>query len=106
MPTVYAVHPVKDDIGPATDFGGIVYINQRYLFGDELTGSFEMPRFFLENINKAADAFRVQEDKLLIAGDHLQILQMSVSIAKRYGSFEVLRYDRIIGRYFVARIQC
>lgn len=106
--TVYAVHPVHDDISPARAFGDIAYINQHYVHGDELLRSEDdfnlIPTSHNTNMRRMADSFSPGVDCLLIAGDHLQLLAVTALLAVRFGSFDVLRYDRKLGEYIPVRL--
>lgn len=92
--TVFAVHPIKEvDITPALIYGEIAYINKRYVYADELDGT-NIPEPFVSNMERVVDQFDPDQDCLLIAGDHLQLLAMAALLGSRWGEFAVLRYDR------------
>lgn len=95
--TVLVVHPISDrslDISPARSFGEFAYVSKRYIYIDELEADNQIPTDFYFRMMKAVDTFDVEKDYLLIAGDHLQLIQMSALLAERWGMFRVLRYDR------------
>lgn len=93
---VLVVHPISDkslDISGASVYGSLVYVNKRYVYLDELEDD-GMPKDVTNRMLKAVDAFDPDEDFLLIAGDHLQLIAMSAHLSSRWGQFKVLRYDR------------
>lgn len=95
---VYAVHKVREDLSQAENFGELIYINRRYVFGDEIEQT--LPRTFLQRLAHAAAQFRPADDFLLIAGDHLQLMVMCSMLSGLHRQFRVLRYDRIAKGYF------
>lgn len=102
MPTVWAVHDVRDDISPALGFGPIRFINDRYVNGDELEqdpAGWVLPHMFRRRMHDAATEFNPNDDYLLIAGDHLQLLAFTAILFGRFNSIFVLRYDRRLGEY-------
>jgi hypothetical protein len=104
--TVFAVHPINNpgvDLSAALRWGGIVYVNDRYINGDELNGQ-HLPPEFLRNMQNAANRFIPGTDYLLIAGDHLQLVQMSAYLGMAHAYFRVLRWDRREQAYFPAQI--
>lgn len=100
MSRVYVVHRVNDDLSPAEAFGRLVYVNPRYVYGDEIADDGTMPQTFSSNLASAAREFQPITDFLLIAGDHLQVMALSALLARRYRRFRVLRYDRQLKGYF------
>jgi hypothetical protein len=92
MRTCWAVHPVIDDISNATKWGEIKYINQRYIFPSDLKNGI-VPSEFVEAMEKAAEAFE-PDDRLIIVGDHLQLLHMASLLALKLDSYHVLRYSQ------------
>lgn len=114
--TVYAVHEIKDDIGPARKFGDVVYVNRFYIHGDELeqdllTGHEEggtpdllIPPGYRLNMERTVAKFNPEQDYLLISGDHLQLLALTAMLAVRFGSFSVLRWDRQLREYIPVRL--
>lgn len=105
--TVYAVtQKGSDDLTDAMRFGDIKYVNHRYIYGDELQASGELPAEFTRHMDRCADEFDPDEDFLAIVGDHLQLVAFSATLAARYRQFRVLRWDRIQKAYFPAQIVC
>lgn len=103
--TVWVVHPISWPLDAALQYGAVRYINGRYIHGDELSPVIgKLPIGHMTNMENAADAFSRAADYLLIAGDHLQLVQMAALLAKRHSEFRVLRYDRIAQGYFPATI--
>ena len=103
--TVFVVHPVTGfNLDAAKQFGDLSYINDRYIYGDMLTDNGLLPASILAAIAMAAEDYHPRDDYFLIAGDHLQIVAMSVELARRYPSFRVLRYDRKAEGYFPVTI--
>lgn len=96
--TVYSVHPVKDDTSSALVYGEIVHINTKYVFADELEDD-KIPKSAYDRILQIVDGFDPSHDYLLIAGDHLQLIAVSAELAARWGTFKVLRFDRMAGGY-------
>lgn len=128
--TVFIVHPVNDDLTQAKKFGEFRYINERYVYGDELEEQravymaayvklsdleegiaatcpdkdWVTPETHRHNMMTAAYHFGPNDDYLLIAGDHLQLLHFTFMLAARYQFFRVLRYDRKISDYIPVRL--
>lgn len=103
--TVWVVHPISWPIDSALQYGSVRYINGRYIHGDELRpADGTLPEGHMSNLEHAASAFSRTGDYLVIAGDHLQLVQMAALLAKRHSEFRVLRYDRIAQGYFPATI--
>lgn len=104
--TVWCVHPINDkgvNIQGATAYGPLKFINGRYIYIDELSDG-NIPFEFRNKMLKAVDQFEPDHDYLLIAGDHLQLIIMSALLYERWGSFQVLRYDRKAGGYAEANV--
>ena len=102
--TVWAVHPVKEDLSSANVFGEVRYINSRYVTADELTTDKEIPDGFWSNLHKAAQEFDPYNDYMLIAGDHLQLVQFAALLSTELDSYNVLRYDRHAQGYYPVHI--
>ena len=101
---VYAVHPIKElDISGALAYGEVLYSNRRYVYADELEGT-NIPAAFFSKMERVVDNFDPDQDYLLIAGDHLQIVAMAALLAARWGGFKVLRYDREAKGYVLITI--
>lgn len=101
--TVYAVNMTKDDTAPALQYGDIVHVNMRYVYGDEVENE-QMPTPVYEALRKAAAEFIPSKDYLLIVGDHLQLVAFAAMLGRRagmpnpeapyYKTFRVLRWDK------------
>lgn len=99
--TVWVVHPVITiDVVPAARYGVIRYVTSGYVYGDQLDPSGAVPPAVEDALNAAADAFDPARDRLLIAGDHLQLVLLAAALGSRYDAFRVLRWDRLAGGYF------
>ena len=111
MPTVWVLHPVREDISAAAQHGTVRYIvdadvegrNGRYVYGDELTEDGLLPVEVTKRLREAAINFE-DHDLLLIAGDHLQLVQMTYFLTLQWSQFKVLRYDRDAKGYWPAVI--
>lgn len=103
--TVLVAHPVKDiDISEAMAYGEICYVGKRYIYSDELIGE-ALPKDLTDRMLRAVDKFDPENDYLLIAGDHVQIVALSAMLAARWGRFRVLRFDRKAGGYVAIGIE-
>lgn len=91
--TVFVVNMITDDVSRAQAFGDLKYVNIRYVYGDELDGD-QLPAAFLIDIARHVELFDPERDYLLIAGDHLQLVQMAALLGKKFKRFRVLRWDR------------
>ena len=95
---VYVVNPIKFDLSPARAFGTVRFINERYVFPDELTDQAEagneLPLDVATRMQAAANSFHPQCDYVLIGGDHLQLVAFTAMLARAHPMFKVLRYDR------------
>lgn len=97
--TVYAVHPITEkDVSAALIYGDVEYINARYVYIDEVEKE-KIPEAFYNKMLKVVDRFDPENDFLLIAGDHLQLIVMAAELSARWGRFRVLRFDRQAGGY-------
>lgn len=103
MAKVYLVNIVTDDISKAEAFGDIKNINYRYVFGDEIEHE-QIPMPVLKQMQRCADEFDPDEDFLLIAGDHLQLIAFAAMLAARHNYFRVLRWDRKAEGYLPVQI--
>lgn len=101
---VWCVHPVELDISQALTWGNIQYINDRYIYGDQLKKNEGIPEGFLQRMNKAVEAFNPTSDYLLIIGDHVQLIAVTHLLTIKCQSFRILRYDRKSNGYFVVKI--
>lgn len=105
--TVWAMHPVKDDLSAALPYGELRFITKGYVHGDELekVGDVEwLPRPALDKLRDAAREFSPTTDWLLIVGDHLQLVQFVALLSQNYSEFGVLRYDRQAEGYLAVEI--
>lgn len=103
--SVYVVHSVPTiDITAALVYGDLRYVNGRYVYADELVDD-QIPEVFMVKIAKAAAEFVPNNDFLLIAGDHLQLIALSSLLAKQHAEYRVLRYDREAKGYFPVLIK-
>lgn len=99
MTAVLAVHPVRDDVSAAQHWGPVVYANTEYVYGDELADDGSLPTEVTWRLSVAAHKFDPATDRLLIAGDHVQIVALSAMLGRLYGKFRCLRYDRVAAGY-------
>lgn len=103
--TVWAVHRIKDlDVSQASTYGELQSINTRYVYADEIEEG-QFPAKFKAPLEKAVDQFDPGHDYMLIAGDHLQMIQFAALLADRWGEFKALRFDREAGGYFPVTIK-
>lgn len=101
---VYAVHPVKDDVSAAEEFGEIRYINTRYIYPDELSADGDMPPKVSSEIRNAARDFDPEIDYVLIVGDHVQVASFIYTLAGMGKSVSVLRFDRQANGYVPVKL--
>lgn len=101
---VYAVHPVKDDVSAAEQFGEIRYINHRYVYPDELSPDGDLPPKVIAEIRNAAQEFDPETDYVLIVGDHVQVASFIHTLAMFQKDVSVLRYDRQANGYVPVKI--
>lgn len=101
--TVFLVHPVRDDVRDALRFGQLDIINAGYVYGDQIDDG-KLPGPVMQNIRAAARRFDADDDYLLIAGDHVQLVAMSAELAAYRGTFQVLRWERQANAYMPVRI--
>jgi hypothetical protein len=105
MSKVWVVHPVRDDLSAACQWGTLTYINQRYVYGDELTKDGWIPRQFERALVLAARKFNPDNDFLMLVGDHVQVAYLAFLIAQFHGRCTMLRYDRHAAGYLQVRMQ-
>ena len=103
--TVYAVNMTKDDTSAALQYGDVVHINMRYVYGDEIEDGC-IPQPVHEALRQAAAQFDPKTDYLLIVGDHLQLVAFAALLGRWAGytgadvespqlrTFRVLRWDK------------
>lgn len=102
---VFAVHPVREDISAAFQYGEIYYINKSYVYPDQLVGEDqELPAPVTDALDAAADEFNHETDYFLIIGDHLQLMEFSVCLAAVKPYFKVLRFDRQAAGYVPVKL--
>ena len=101
---VWVVHPCDNtDIAPAHNWGDLRFINAGYANPNDVINRC-LSREIMENLITAARDFNSNKDFLLIAGDHLQLMQMSFLLAERSKAYTVLRWDRHANGYYPVRI--
>ena len=104
MSTVWMLHPIKDDVSSAEQYGQLRPINSRYVYPDELQGSAELPQGFRDNMARAANQFDPVRDYFLLGGDYVQMVYFAGLLAIQYGKFRTLRFDRDGKGYVVVKI--
>lgn len=104
MATVWVPHPVKDDLSTALVYGQLRYITDRFVYADEISDELEIPNYFLDRYKSAAQQFDPENDYMLLAGDHLQMVLFSAALSSFHSKFRLLRYDRIARGYFEVEI--
>jgi len=87
----------RQDLTPAENFGELVFINSRYVYGDEMEEG--IPKQFRDRLVEAVRKFRPEDDFMLITGDHLQVVTLAALLARAHKRFRVLRYDRQLRGY-------
>lgn len=104
--TVLAVHPVHDkDLTGALRYGEVSYINNRYVYADELGDDGSLPDEPHRRLLAAAGHFDPARDYMLIAGDHLQMVALAAALGRRCEAFNALRYDREARGYVSVKIE-
>jgi ABC-type uncharacterized transport system YnjBCD permease subunit len=96
--TVLAVTTIRDK-SKLEKWGEVRSVNQRYCYPDELEGG-RLPKIFMRELEKAAEAFNPNEDLVAIVGDQGQLAQLLGLLARRHGSIGILRYDKFKDDYF------
>jgi hypothetical protein len=105
MGIVWVAHPVRDDISAAQEWGSLFYVNDRYVYGDELTSDNRIPRQFERAMVAAARKFDPDNDFLLLVGDHVQVTYLAFMLSRVHGRCTALRFDRKAGGYFRVRLE-
>jgi len=103
---VWMIHPVANiNITDARRFGTICYVSPQgdYLFGDEVE-DLAIPEFKRREMQFCVDEWNPDNDFLLLAGDHAQLIILGAMLAKRYSRFYMLRFDRNTRGYFPLRV--
>jgi hypothetical protein len=103
-PIVWVMHPARIDLSTAGRFGSFEYVNDHYVYADQIRPDGSLPAEQQKNMEEAAADFNPVTDFLLIAGDHLQIVAFAALLGKRWGTFKVLRYSNSSQSYFEAKI--
>lgn len=103
-PIVWLVHPTQDNLTSISDLGEIRAVNNRYIFVDEIQNDQLLPSSFVFAMRQCVRQFRPDLDYLVLSGDHLQLVALAAELGRTYGSFRVLRWDRIARGYVVARV--
>lgn len=97
---VWVVHPCDNtDIAPALNWGRFEFINAGYANPNDVVNN-GLSQEIMKNLISAAQHFDNRKDFLLIAGDHLQLMQMSFLLAERNKPYTVLRWDRHANGYY------
>lgn len=96
---VWVPHRVKEDLRAAEALGSLVFINQRYVYTDEITETQTLPRSFHWHMTQAAELFLPSRDYLMLVGDYSQQAQMVSLLTRRNVSFRALRWDREAAGY-------
>lgn len=104
-PVVWVMHPARIDLSSAGRFGSFEYVNDHYVYADQIRPDGSLPAEQQKRLVEAADDFNPATDYLLIAGDHLQIVAFAALLGKRWGTFRVLRYSNSSQTYFEAKIE-
>lgn len=105
--TVFAAHPLNKagvNVSDAERFGAIEYVNQRYIYGDEITNEHRLPTAFEQTMYAAMKRFTPGEDYLLMAGDHLQVMAMCGMLGSFYPWFDILRWNNDAAAYMPVRL--
>jgi len=103
---VWMIHPVPNiDVADAKRFGSINYVSPKgeYLFGDEVE-DLAIPEFKRREMLACVGDWDPNNDFLLLAGDHAQLIILGAMLARRYSYFYMLRYDRQTRSYFPLRV--
>lgn len=104
---VWLIHPVPDlNINDAKRFGELrcVAPEGRYLFGDQVD-DLAIPDFMRQELQACAEVFDPDNDFLLLAGDHAQLIILGAMLTARHGKFTMLRFDRLQRGYFPIKVQ-
>lgn len=102
--TVWVVHPINGtDISAASIWGEVRFINNRYVYPDELGSDNSIPADFMARLEAAANDFR-EGDSLVMVGDHVQFTILVYKLALLRKSFSLLRFDRHVNSYVPVKI--
>ena len=96
----WVVHPLNAvDISAASEWGSVRYVNNRYVYPDELDNDNRIPKDFMDRLKSAADEFDPESDSLIMVGDHVQVAALVYYLSTLRKTFRLLRFDRHVGRY-------
>lgn len=104
MPKVFIPNMVRQDLTAARQWGELRFVNEKYVYPDELQENGRLPQDTSRLLHEAAQEFDPYEDYLLIVGDHWQVVEMSALLGRMYEFFKVLRWDRQAEGYVPATI--
>lgn len=104
-PIVWVMHPAKIDLSTAGTYGRFEFVNDHYIYGDQIRSDGSLPPDKKDAMVEAATDFDPATDYLLIAGDHLQLIAFAALLGRRYGTFKVLRFSNTSQSYFEAKIE-
>lgn len=96
MSAVYLVCPLSTpdvDMKPVEAFGKLEIINSRFIYSDEIVNE-QLPREFIAKLDEAATEFNLNQDYLLLGGDHVQLVYFAAMLGARGCQFKILRWDR------------
>ena len=109
MATVWIPHPVSEDISAASPWGDVRPITAGYVYGDQYQESGEDYSPPDDVARQISDTLRSEfdplHDRLLIIGDHVQLLLAAAVLTEEFGGFLALRYDRKLRNYMSIRIE-
>lgn len=95
----------RPDVSTAATWGDLYFINQRYIYADEIDDDHRPPLSHIQSMLRAAERFNPETDHMLIAGDHLQIVLFAAMLGARHDKFSVLRYDRKAEGYIPVMVE-
>jgi len=96
----WVVHPLNAvDISAASEWGSVRYINNRYVYPDELGDDNRIPSDFMDRLKTAAAEFDPEKDCLIMVGDHVQVAALVYCLSALKKTFRLLRFDRHVSKY-------
>lgn len=104
-PKVFVPCRTQQNLRALDNFGRIVFVSNRYIYGDEVSLDGEPPKNFADRIAYCVSKYDPETDYLAIVGDHLALLMFAVAATARYGRVRVLRYDRVAAGYYPATLK-
>jgi len=104
MSKVYIVNMVRNDISAARQWGEFKFINEKYVYPDELSEDGELPQAVRDALRDAALNFNPKFDYVLLVGDDLQRAAFMSFLGCLYREIRVLRWDRKAEGYIPAMI--